>query len=178
MDDKASHWVVQTAIESLMNMTHRGGVAADCCTGDGCGLLMKKPQNFLKAAADKAGFELAEFYAAGMIFLNQDSDKAATARKVLEDKLTNKGLIIAGWRTVPVDSAVLGVQAAGMEPLIEQVFVNAPAEMTEAEFNRLLFTARRKTEMEIEPVDHVFYIASLNSQLLSYKGFGHAERAG
>jgi glutamate synthase (NADPH/NADH) large chain len=170
MDDKASHWVVQTAIESLMNMTHRGGVAADCCTGDGCGLLMKKPQNFLKAAANKAGFELAEFYAAGMIFLNQDSDKAATARKVLEDKLTNKGLIIAGWRTVPVDSAVLGVQAAGMEPLIEQVFVNAPAEMTEAEFNRLLFTARRKTEMEIEPVDHVFYIASLNSQLLSYKG--------
>ncbi len=170
MDDKASHWVVQTAIQSLMNMTHRGGVAADCCTGDGCGLLIKKPQNFLKAAADKAGFELSEIYAAGMIFLNQDSDKAATARKVLEDKLTNKGLIIAGWRTVPVDSDVLGEQAAGMEPLIEQVFVNAPADMSEADFNRLLFTARRKTEMEIEPVDHVFYIASLNSQLLSYKG--------
>jgi glutamate synthase (NADPH/NADH) large chain len=170
MDDKASHWVVKTAIESLMNMTHRGGVAADGCTGDGCGLLMNKPQNFLKAAAAKEGFELAEFYAAGMIFLNQDSDKAATARKVLEDKLTNKGLIIAGWRTVPVDSAVLGDKAAGMEPLIEQLFVNAPADMSEAAFNRLLFTARRKTEMEIEPVDDVFYIASLNSQLLSYKG--------
>ena len=170
MDDKPSHWVVQTAIESLMNMTHRGGVAADCCTGDGCGLLMKKPQGFLQAVADKAGFELAEFYAAGMIFLNQDAEKAATARKVLEEKLTNKGLIIAGWRTVPVDSAVLGAQAAGMEPLIEQVFVNAPANMTEAAFNRLLFTARRKAEMEIEPIDHVFYIASLNSQLLSYKG--------
>ncbi|MEA3405282.1 MAG: glutamate synthase large subunit [Pseudomonadota bacterium] len=170
MDDNASHWVVETAIESLMNMTHRGGVAADCCTGDGCGLLIKKPDTFLRAEAEQAGFELADIYAAGMIFLNQDSDKAASARKALETKLTNKGLIIAGWRTVPVASDVLGDQAAGMEPLIEQVFVNAPADMTEAEFNRLLFTARRKTEMEIEPVDGTFYIASLNSQLLSYKG--------
>ncbi len=170
MDDKPSHWVVQTAIESLMNMTHRGGVAADCCTGDGCGLLIKKPGDFLQAAAAKAGFKLTDIYAAGVVFLNQDADKAATARKALESKLTNKGLIIAGWRTVPVDSSVLGEQAAGMEPLIEQVFVNTPADMTEAEFNRLLFTARRKVEMEIEPNDNVFYIASLNSQLLAYKG--------
>ncbi|MBN2866698.1 MAG: glutamate synthase large subunit [Thiotrichales bacterium] len=170
MDDKPSHWVVQTAIQSLMNMTHRGGVAADCCTGDGCGLLIKKPQGFLAAAAQKEGFKLSEIYAAGMIFLNQDADMAATARSVLEEKLTNKGLSVAGWRVVPVDSAVLGAQAAGMEPKIEQIFVNAPDGMTEADFNRLLFTARRKTEMEIEPVDGTFYIASLNSQLLSYKG--------
>ncbi|MDG6774396.1 glutamate synthase large subunit [Thiomicrorhabdus sp. ZW0627] len=170
MDDKPSHWVVQTAIESLANMTHRGGVAADCCTGDGCGLLIKKPENFLSEVAAESGFELADIYAAGMIFLNQDSAKADLARKTLEEKLTNKGLAVAGWRKVPVNSEVLGAQAAGMEPVIEQVFVNAPSGMTEAEFNRLLFTARRKTEMEIEPQDGTFYIASLNSQLLSYKG--------
>jgi len=57
-----------------------------------------------------------------------------------------------------------------MEPVIEQIFVNAPEGMAEADFNRLLFTARRKTEIEIEPSDDTFYIASLNSQLLSYKG--------
>ncbi|MDX1347995.1 MAG: glutamate synthase large subunit [Thiomicrorhabdus chilensis] len=170
MDDKPSHWVVQTAIESLANMTHRGGVAADCCTGDGCGLLIKKPEAFLQSVAQEAGYELADIYAAGMVFLNQDADKADLARKTLEEKLTNKGLNVAGWRKVPVKSEVLGVQAAGMEPVIEQVFVNAPSGMSEADFNRLLFTARRKTEMVIEPQDNTFYIASLNSQLLSYKG--------
>ncbi|WP_127471462.1 glutamate synthase large subunit [Thiomicrorhabdus aquaedulcis] len=170
MDDKPSHWVVQTAIESLANMTHRGGVAADCCTGDGCGLLIKKPAAFLQNIATQAGFELAPIYAAGMIFLNQDAAKAHLARKTLEEKLLNKGLVVAGWRVVPVNSSVLGTQAKGMEPRIEQIFVNAPADMTEAAFNRLLFTARRKTEMAIEPADNVFYIASLNSQLLSYKG--------
>jgi len=170
MDDKPSHWVVQTAIESLANMTHRGGVAADCCTGDGCGLLIKKPTSFLANVAADQGFELADIYAAGMVFLSQDADKAQAARTFLENTLTNKGLTVAGWRKVPVRSEVLGAQAAGMEPVIEQIFVNAPAEMKEADFNRLLFTARRKTEMEIEPKDNDFYIASLNSQLLAYKG--------
>ncbi|WP_321275818.1 glutamate synthase large subunit [Thiomicrorhabdus indica] len=170
MDDKPSHWVVQTAIESLANMTHRGGVAADCCTGDGCGLLIKKPQAFLESVAADAGFSLSSIYAAGMIFLNQDSAKADLARSTLEAKLTAKGLNVAGWRKVPVRSEVLGAQAAGMEPLIEQVFVNAPDSMNEAEFNRCLFTARRQTEMEIEPQDATFYVASLNSQLLAYKG--------
>ena len=170
MDDKPSHWVVQTAIESLANMTHRGGVAADCCTGDGCGLLIKKPQAFLENVAQENGIELAAIYAAGMIFLNQETDKAQAARAELEKNLTAKGLTIAGWREVPVDSAVLGAQAAGMEPKIEQVFVNCPADMSEADFNRALFVARRQTEMVIDPVDGTFYIASLNSQLLAYKG--------
>ncbi|MBD3776261.1 MAG: hypothetical protein IE920_03910, partial [Thiotrichales bacterium] len=92
MDDKPSHWVVQTAIESLSNMTHRGGVAADCCTGDGCGLLIKKPAAFLQAVAAEAGFALNALYAVGMVFLNQDAAKADLARKTLQEKLTNKGL--------------------------------------------------------------------------------------
>jgi glutamate synthase (NADPH/NADH) large chain len=170
MDDKASHWVVETAIESLSNMTHRGGVAADCCTGDGCGLLIKKPEKFLQTEAEALGFKLADTYAVGMVFLSQDTDKANLAKTTLEEKLTNKGLEVLGWREVPVDSAILGEQAASMEPKIEQIFVNAPSDVSEADFNRLLFVARRKTEIEIEPQDKDFYIASLNSQLISYKG--------
>uniref|UniRef100_Q31E76 Glutamate synthase [NADPH] large chain n=1 Tax=Hydrogenovibrio crunogenus (strain DSM 25203 / XCL-2) TaxID=317025 RepID=Q31E76_HYDCU len=170
MDDKPSHWAVQTAIESLANMTHRGGVAADCCTGDGCGLLIKKPNTFLRQEAKDLGFTLSENYASGMIFLNQEANKAAFARAELEKALESKGLSIAGWRKVPVASEVLGAQAAGMEPLIEQVYINAPVEMSDGEFNRALFVARRKTEMAVEPNDETFYIASLHSQLISYKG--------
>lgn len=170
MDDKPSHWVVQAAIQSLANMTHRGGVAADCCTGDGCGILIKKPDSFLKAEAKRLNIHLNDTYAVGMLFLNQDSALADKARRTLETELTARGLSVAGWRKVPVKSDVLGEQAASMEPLIEQVYVNPPAQITEAEFNRLLFSARRKTEMAIEPNDKTFYVASLNTQLLSYKG--------
>ena len=170
MDDKPSHWVVQTAIESLGNMTHRGGVAADGCTGDGCGLLIKKPDAFLRLEADKLGTALAQNYAVGMVFLNQDAEKAQIARDTLSSILVNKGLSIAAWRSVPVDSSVLGEQAADMEPIIEQVFINAPDDLSDGDFNRKLFVARRKTEMQIEPEDTTFYIASLHSQLISYKG--------
>ncbi len=97
------------------------------------------------------------------------------AKKTLEDLLANKGLEVCGWRKVPVASDVLGEQAAGMEPLIEQIFINAPADMSDADFNRLLFVARRKTEMAIEPNDPTFYIASLHSQLMSYKAWSCRE---
>jgi glutamate synthase (NADPH/NADH) large chain len=171
MDDKASHWTVQTAIESLANMTHRGGVAADCCTGDGCGLLIKKPDLFFQKEAKANHFELNHsLYAAGIVFLNQDPAKADLARQTLEAKLTHKGLTIAGWRKVPVNSSVLGEQATSMEPVIETILVNAKEGQSEADFNRCLFIARRKTEMEIDPIDDTFYITSLNSQLISYKG--------
>jgi len=170
MDDKPSHQLLQTAIESLARMTHRGGVAADCCTGDGCGLLIKKSDAFFRKVAEEAGITLDDTYAVGMVFLSQEADKQRLAKETLEAKLTAQGLQVAGWRDVPVRSEVLGEQAAGMEPEILQLFVNAPAGMDEADFNRALFTARRQTEMEIEPNDPDFYVASLHSQLVSYKG--------
>ncbi len=170
MDDKPSHQLLRTAIESLARMTHRGGVAADCCTGDGCGLLIKKSDAFFRKAAAEAGIELGTRYAIGMIFLSQDEARRTKAMRTLEEKLAAKGLQVAGWRDVPVRSEVLGEQAAGMEPEIMQIFVNAPADMDEDAFNRALFVARRQTEMEIEPEDEDFYVASLHTQLVSYKG--------
>ncbi len=170
MDDTPSHWLVKTAIQSLANMTHRGGVAADCCTGDGCGLLIKKPDKFLRQQAQLLQFPQSPLYATGMIFLNQDPQLAQRARTTLEAEICQRGLIIAGWRKVPVNSSVLGAQAASMEPVIEQLYVNAPDGMDEAGFNRLLFSARRKAEIALEANDGTFYVASLNSQLLAYKG--------
>src|ERR1700728_3897828 len=72
LDDLPSHWVVQTAISSLNRLTHRGAVAADGKTGDGCGLLIKSPKAFLRAAAAESGFGLAPLFAAGLVFLNRD----------------------------------------------------------------------------------------------------------
>ncbi|MGD8784203.1 MAG: hypothetical protein PVG75_07180, partial [Thioalkalispiraceae bacterium] len=84
MDGKPSHWLVMTAITALERLTHRGAIAADGKSGDGCGLLLKKPDGFLRKIAKSMNFKLADYYAAGMVFLNSDESLAKSARKILE----------------------------------------------------------------------------------------------
>src|ERR1700729_3789932 len=76
LDNHASHWVLQTAISSLNRLTHRGAIATDGKTGDGCGLLIKQPTAFLRAVATEAGLVLTPLFAAGLVFLNRDSAKS------------------------------------------------------------------------------------------------------
>ena len=89
-DNKPSHWLVKTAIHALARLTHRGAVAADGKTGDGCGLLLKKPDAFLKRVAKSQGFQLADLYATGMVFLNTDDKFADKARQQLTTELTKE----------------------------------------------------------------------------------------
>ena len=170
MDGRPSHWLVDTAIGSLNRLTHRGAVAADGKSGDGCGLLMKKPDAFLRALAAEQGLTVADRYAVGMVFLNQDEARAKSARERIEAELTAEGLTVAGWRVVPTDPDACGEQALATLPEIEQVFVNAPEGMDEEAFERHLYIARRRVENALEPADETFYIPSLSSQVISFKG--------
>ncbi|MFE8072852.1 glutamate synthase large subunit [Marinobacteraceae bacterium S3BR75-40.1] len=169
IEGEASHKLLQTAIESLTCMTHRGGIAADGKTGDGCGLLLQKPDAFLrKAAKDTFNTDLGDLYAAGMIFLSPDEAKAEQARKVLEEKLTAQGLEVLGWRSVPTDTACLGEMALDCLPRIEQIFV-LPGDKNERQFGISLFIGRRHAEIALAE-DEEFYICSLSHKTLSYKG--------
>jgi glutamate synthase (NADPH/NADH) large chain len=168
LDDLPSHWVVSTAIEALARLTHRGAVAADGKTGDGCGLLLKFPETFLRAIGDEQGFSLAKRFAAGTVFLSQDDKVAGAARDVIEKAIHHVGLGFVGWREVPVDPSACGQQALATLPKIEQVFVNAPDGMPRGSFNRKLFLARRRAERLIK--DEETYVASLSSVTISYKG--------
>src|SRR3984957_8572184 len=132
LDDRASHWVLQTAISSLNRLTHRGAIAADGKTGDGCGLLIKQPTSFLRAVAAEAGFALAPLFAAGLVFLNRDAAKAGAARQALADQLRLEMLQVAGFRALPTDPAACGSEALKRLPVIGQVFVNAPPGMGES----------------------------------------------
>ncbi len=170
MDGVSSHWLVQTAINSLACLTHRGAVAADGKTGDGCGLLFKKPATFLEAIAKEQNFALTSLYAAGMVFLNRDTALATRARHQVETELHKQGLVVAGWRAVPVNPAACGEESLKSLPVIEQVFVNAAPGMDDATFERNLFIARRRAEKAIEPHDDTFYISTLSGSVLSYKG--------
>jgi len=169
-DNEASHWLVKTAIRALMRLTHRGAVAADGKTGDGCGLLLKKPEEFLKQIAQQEKFQLAEHYAVGMVFLNRDTALANNAREQLVNELQKEGLQVLGWRTVPTNPAACGTEALKTLPDIAQIFVNAPDGMDESAFERHLYIARRRSEKLIEPIDPVFYVSSLSSRVISYKG--------
>ncbi len=169
MDGVASHWLVQTAVGALTQLTHRGAVAADGKTGDGCGLLMKQPSAFLRTVAAELDIHCAERFAVGCVFMGDTDDAAETARRVLGEALTTHGVELAGWRPVPVDPEACGEQALRTLPRIEQVFVNAPTDIDELEFERRLFFARRQAEKALSE-DPDFYIPSLSSRVLSYKG--------
>jgi glutamate synthase (NADPH) large chain len=170
LDDHASHWLVQTAISSLNRLTHRGAIAADGKTGDGCGLLIKSPRNFLRAVAADAGFTLTPSFAAGLVFLNRDAGKAARARFVLTEQLELEKLEVAGFRDLPTDPAACGAEALKTLPGIVQVFVNCDGDIDEATFNRKLYLARRRTEKQLEADDAMFYIPSLSASTIVYKG--------
>src|SRR5690606_25890813 len=105
---------------------------------DGCGLLLKTPEAFLRAVGAEAGFDLAARFAAGPVFLNRDAAKQASAKAVLDREIERQGLTVAGWRVVPTDPSACGEEALRTLPHIEQVFVNAPDGMELAEFNRKL----------------------------------------
>ena len=103
-----SHWVVETAISALARLTHRGAVAADGKTGDGCGLLIKFPETFMRAVGEELGFTLNDRFAAGTVFLSQEKAKADTARATIDAAIAETGLEVAGWRVVPTDQAACG----------------------------------------------------------------------
>ena len=171
MDDQASHWLVQTAVGALGRLTHRGAIAADGKSGDGCGLLMKRPEAFLRAVATDSGLQLGARFAVGMVFMNQEADVASTTRARLEAELERVGLAVAGWRPVPTDGSACGAEALRTVPRIEQVFVNATeAVPTDDAFERQLFVARRRAELGLETTDPAFYVASLSTRVISYKG--------
>ncbi|MCB1733396.1 MAG: glutamate synthase large subunit, partial [Halieaceae bacterium] len=163
------HRLLQTAIESLTCMTHRGGIAADGKTGDGCGLLMQMPDRFMRTLAQESfGVALAETYAVGQVFLGADPQRASAARQAMERALTDQGLSVLGWRKVPTDSSVCGEIALASLPVIEQVFVDAAGVAADV-LSGKLFVARRKAEIA-NAADPDFYICSLSGKIIAYKG--------
>src|SRR5688572_25440982 len=134
LDDKASHWLVSTAIGALDRMTHRGAIAADGKTGDGCGLLMKKPDAFLRARAAELNIPLGPNYSAGNVFLSQDAAKRERQKAVMAEACAFHGLTLAGWRLVPTDPNACGAEALKALPHVEQAFVTAPDGMHKFEF--------------------------------------------
>ncbi len=169
IEGEPSHKVVRTAIHALARMQHRGAILADGKTGDGCGLLLQKPDRFFRIVAEERGWRLAKNYAVGMLFLNKDPELAKAARRIVEEELQLETLSIVGWRDVPTNEGVLGEIALSSLPRIEQIFVNAPAGWRPRDMERRLFIARRRIEKRLQE-DKDFYVCSLSNLVNIYKG--------
>lgn len=168
IEGEPSHKVVRTAIHALARMQHRGAILTDGKTGDGCGLLLQKPDRLFRMVARERGWRLAKNYAVGMVFLSQNEEKACTSRHIVEEELQKETLSIVGWREVPTNPDVLGEIARASLPRIEQIFVNAPAGWRSRDVERRLFVARRRLEKRIQ--DDNFYVCSFSKLVMIYKG--------
>lgn len=169
MTGEASHHLLATAIEALTCMTHRGGINADGKTGDGCGLLLQKPDSFLRTIAkEQFKTDLPEQYAVGMVFLSIDEKLANKEREQINRQIAANGLKLVGWREVPTDPSVLGPLALERLPRIEQVFITGDG-LSDQAFSIKLFFIRRRAEIALQEHSD-FYVCSLSGKNIIYKG--------
>ncbi|MGL4343756.1 MAG: glutamate synthase large subunit [Cellulosilyticaceae bacterium] len=178
-----SHEIVEQGLQILMNLTHRGATGCDAYTGDGAGILLQIPHSFLQKVCNDEGICLPSEgeYAVGMVFLPRESDELLECEGVFEKIVMEEGLDLIGWRDVPVDHNSIGEIAKGTEPLIKQVFI-AKGAYTTWDFETKLYVVRKRVETAIRGA-HMhnkgyFYIPSLSSQTIVYKGLLLAEQIG
>ena len=176
---KKSHDMVSQGLQILENLTHRGATGADPLAGDGAGILLQIPDAFFRGAI--SGFSLPARYGVGMLFLPKDADARAVCEQIIADKISAEGQILLGWRDVPVDSSILGESVKLVEPRVRQVFIGCGDNCTDQDaFERKLFVIRKTAEHAVSnlPGAKNFYIPSLSSRTIVYKGMLLADQVG
>ena len=180
IDAEPSRSVVEYGITALKAVWHRGAVDADGKTGDGAGISIQIPEEFFLEQIRRTGHKpkAGKQIAVGMAFLPRTNfDAQETCRTIVETEILNMGHRIYGWRHVPVDNQVLGEKASATRPEIEQILFADGQDMPAEEFERNLYVIRRKIEKAaIAAQINDFYICSLSSQLVVYKGMMLAEQ--
>lgn len=162
--NRPSHENLENAITALERMMHRGAVAADGKTGDGSGLLLSLPREFMRSTAAELGVELPKMYAVAVIF-TQDASLLATVKKICLDN----DLKVVLERFVPVNTNALGEQALATLPQIYHIFITPNSLMASQRFDALLYLSRKEIEHTLVE-DSDFYIASMSATVVSYKG--------
>ena len=161
-----SHELVDNALRVLENMRHRGAEGADNKTGDGAGILLQIPHEFILLQ----GIPVPEKgkYGTGLVFLPKDEKKQQAILSVMIEEIEREGLSLMHLRTVPTNSDCLGVSALATEPTTKQVFITGVTADKVSTFERTLYIIRKKIEKRIDDKD--FYICSLSSKNIVYKG--------
>ena len=174
---KKSYDIIDSALCILENLKHRGAEGADALSGDGAGILMQIPHSFFVRECNVLGFALPKEgdYGVGVIFAHRYENLRNKQLKAFEEIVEREGQKILGWREVPIDESIIGKVARESRPRIMQVFIKKDKKIkTTMDFERKLYVIRKLAEKEITPKSQEmgsdFYIASLSSRTIVYKG--------
>jgi len=161
-----SHELVDSALKVLENMRHRGAEGADGRTGDGAGIMLQIPHEFILLQ----GIPVPEKgkYGTGLIFLPKAQKEQDEILKIMFEEIEREGLSLMHLRTVPTNSECLGEAALETEPDIKQIFITGISDDELPLFERKLYKIRKKIENRVKHKD--FYIVSLSSKSIIYKG--------
>jgi glutamate synthase (NADPH) large chain len=165
LSGEPSHAIVEQALTALRNLDHRGAAGAEPNSGDGAGILLQVPDEFLRGVVD-LDLPVRGAYAVGSAFLEGDDDDMAKTRRRVEELADEEGLEVLGWRDVPVEAGSLGATARSVMPTFSQLFVQAKGRrLGGLALERMAFCLRKRAEHETD-----VYFASLSSRTLVYKG--------
>jgi glutamate synthase (ferredoxin) len=168
--NQSSHEILQKALTALTCLEHRGGCSADQDSGDGAGILTAIPWELFQSSYPQISDSNARSrIAVGMIFLPQDKAAAQTAKDKFAEIAAQENFTVLGWRSVPVRPELLGIQAKDNQPQIEQIFLLA-AEKSGDELERELYITRRRIVQAAREISDEFYVCSLSSRTIVYKG--------
>ena len=173
-----SHDIVCRGLQILKNLTHRGATGADPLAGDGAGILIQIPDAYFRAQCSFTLPVVGE-YGVGMLFLPGNELARANCEAIIARHIDAEGLTLLGWRDVPTDNCNLGEGVKSVEPCIRQVFIQCSSADKES-FERKLFVIRKSIEHAVRrlDLDEVFYIPSMSSRTIVYKGMLLADQVG
>ncbi len=175
---KKSHNIIQRGLETLINMTHRGAEGADSKTGDGAGVMIQIPRDFYLMQGYSIPHE--GQFGTGLVFLPRDAGEAKKCEEILVQIVNDEGVNLIGFREVPRDNSVIGEIARGAEPNIKQILLGA--DLPQEELERKLYIIRKRVEKFVAASKlkekTLFYLPSLSTKVLIYKGMLTSEQLG
>ncbi len=167
-----THEIVERGLQVLENMEHRGAEGADERTGDGAGIMVQIPHEFILLQ----GIPVPEkgHYGVAMVFLPKAEKDQYDCLDIFKQEISKAGLNLIAVRDVPVNSEVLGTLAAAAEPDIKQLFIKSEHYMTQEALDKTLYLVRRRVELRVAQSDMAtredFYVCSLSTRVVVYKG--------
>ncbi|RLD90803.1 MAG: glutamate synthase large subunit [Bacteroidetes bacterium] len=175
---KKSHNIIQRGLETLVNMTHRGAEGADSKTGDGAGVMIQIPRDFYLMQGYSIPHE--GQFGTGLVFLPRDAGEAKKCEEILVQIVNDEGVNLIGFREVPRDNSVIGEIARGAEPNMKQILLGA--DLPQEELERKLYIIRKRVEKFVAASKlkekTLFYLPSLSTRVLIYKGMLTSEQLG
>ena len=182
IDGTKSHHIINQSLEVLINLGHRGAAGADPETGDGAGIMIQMPDEFFRKECAKEQIDLPNInsYGTGIVFLPTENQAKSNSMNLIENTTASENLRFLGWRKVPINLDAIGTLAGKSCPVIYQFFVTKEnSSNDEIPLELRLYLLRRQIEKKISaqlPNQTGFYICSLSSKKIVYKGLLHAHQ--